>query len=50
MLAAIAGIVFVIAAVMEWVGSGRAILAALIASAIFCFHFGLGYYRSDYRR
>lgn len=50
MLAAIAGVLFVIAAVLEWVGKGDAVAIALIAAAVFCFHFVFSYYVTTYRR
>lgn len=54
MLAAIAGILFVISAVLWWAGHGdygtASILVALVAAAVFCFHFVFSYYVTTYRR
>jgi hypothetical protein len=50
MLAFVAGVLFVIAAVLAWVGAGHVVFVALAAAACIAFHFGLTEYWPKYRR
>lgn len=50
MLAAIAGVLFVVSAVLEWVGKGNALAIAFVAGAFLSFHFVFSYYVTTYRR